>query len=1005
MVNKKVCFVERSGVAALCLLFLALSSCVRKETSSEPLARTPQESLLAMKLSEDFKVELFLSEPQVMSPVEMVFDENGRIYVAEMLDYPDDPPPGKPARSRIRLLEDIDGDGKYEKATVYADQVLQVSGILPWKGGLLVTSAPDILWMKDEDNDGRADTRKVLFTGFGKVNPEARITNLRYGLDNWIYAANNGNEGKITSPDHPEHPAVLIRGADFRFHPLSGAFEAASGPAQFGSSFDDWGNQFITQNTIHVRHVVLPMSYIARAPLLNVRAYAEDISDHGRPSVPMFALTGPQAWRMERTKLRQQRYQEQGLNRTEHVSGYFTAASGGTVYTGDAFPEEYRGSLFTGDVSGNLVHRDVLKPAGVTFSASRAREGVEFLASTDVWFRPCNFANAPDGALYVMDVYRLFIETPESIPEEIKKGMDFYAGDKLGRIYRVVSNKPVHQRGLNPGLGTKSVSELVKQLENSNGWHRQTAQRLLVERQEKTAVPELEELARQSAVPQARVQALCTLEGLGSLDEPLVLHALEDAHPRVREHAVRLSEPFLSRSQLVVKSVLGRVRDEDPRVQFQLAFSLGQLKDKRALDALGDLAIRRAGDEWFRLAVLSSVNDAASPFFHLLRAKHSQFESTELFAQLAALIGARHVPAEVALFLRSLAGLKEPEPVLASLARALQLAGVKRLSVEGAVTSLRKFLDSPVASLQDAAWETARHLDLPAVVAKAAIDAVKADLPVESRVTAIRALRGGEFTVVGPVLRKLIESNEAPQIQIAAVEALAAFDEETIGATLLASWRSYSPGARGKVLEALLGRRDSMELLLVALEGNRVERTALDDAARLRLLNHPVEEIAQRARLLFKPDTGDRITVVAGYSESLNLTGNVTQGKQVFENHCAKCHLPQRGAGRVGPDLSGISNKTREELLTSILNPSYAIESRFVNYIVTSKEGRIYEGTLDNETPGAITLRGSEGAVTILRRNVAEIRTSNVSLMPDGLEKAVNRQAMADLIAYLRGGL
>src|SRR5215470_15617243 len=174
---------DRRLCISLCAILLLLTSCDRNRKQAEQRAYTPQESLAAIKVSEDFKVEPFLTEPQVNSPVEMVFDENGRIYVAEMLDYPDDPPPGKPARSRIRMLEDNDGDGKYERVVVFAKEVLEVSGLQPWQSGLIVTSAPDILWMKDTDGDGQADVRKVLYSGFPKVNPEARITNPRYGID------------------------------------------------------------------------------------------------------------------------------------------------------------------------------------------------------------------------------------------------------------------------------------------------------------------------------------------------------------------------------------------------------------------------------------------------------------------------------------------------------------------------------------------------------------------------------------------------------------------------------------------------------------------------------------------------------------------------------------------------------------------------------------------------------------------------------------------------------
>src|SRR3954454_24904792 len=332
--------------SALLVCLILLTACSKK--SAEERSLTAQDSLKTMRLSEDFHVELFAAEPDVMSPVEMAFDENGKIYIAEIMDYPADPPAGKPARSRSRLLEDTNGDGKIDRTTIFADQVLAVSGFMPWKGGLIVTSAPDILYMKDKNGDGKADVRKVLYTGFPKVNHEARITNPRLGADNWIYCSNSGSNGRITSPDHPEMPPVLVRGTDFRFDPISGKAEAASGPAQFGSTFDDFGNRFITQNTTHIRHVVLPMQYLARAPLLEIPAEAQDISDHGRPSARMYPLTHPQEWRKERTSLRQERYDENELHRTEEVGGWFTAASGSTIYSGDAWPKEYIGNVFTG---------------------------------------------------------------------------------------------------------------------------------------------------------------------------------------------------------------------------------------------------------------------------------------------------------------------------------------------------------------------------------------------------------------------------------------------------------------------------------------------------------------------------------------------------------------------------------------------------------------------------------------------------------------------------------
>lgn len=1020
----------------LLVLVLSIGACKSKSSSEQP-AFTAEQSLAAMEFSEDFHAEVFLKEPQVMSPVEMVFDEDGRIYVAEMLDYPDDPPPGKPARSRIRLLEDVDGDGKYEKAVIFADQVLEVSGILPWKGGLFVTSAPDILYMKDNDGDGKADVRKVWYTGFPKVNPEARITNLRLGLDNWIYAANHGREGTITSPEFPQMKPLLVRGADFRFNPLTGEAEATSGVAQFGLTFDEWGNRFITENTVHLRHVVLPMNYIARAPLLEVSAYSYDISDHGKPSSQMFPLTGPQEWRKQRTELRQKRYNENGTNRKEILSGYFTAASGSMFYNGDAWPEEYKQSIFTGDVSGNLIHRDVITPDGVTFKASRAKDGTEFIASKDQWFRPCNFANAPDGNLYVMDVYRLFIETPESIPEEIKKGMDFYAGDTMGRIYKIAANKPRTTRNLKPNLSKATTEELVKLLEHPNGWHRITAQRLLLEQQGKAAVPLLKEMAEKSPSAGGRLRALQMLAGIKAYDGPLVektfkddpivrelalrlssvggeliIKALKDADPHIREQALRISEEVIQSPPIrdaalslpIRDAVLSLTKDQDVRVQFQLALTLGNMKDPRAFDSLVAMAAERSSDQWFRLAILSSVADSAAQFFQALRAKHSTFENKEMLAQLGSLIGAKHDGAEVASFIKGLNGLKEPEAGLNGVAKGLNLANVKNLSGAGVEAALLPFLNHTNDAVSKAAWEVARFFELKGLMDRALADLAKADLDAKKKVPAIRALRGGQFAVVAPVLQKVLASSEPGEVKAAAVESLAAFEDPSVAATLLAGWASYTPDVRAKALEAMLSEKERMKVLLKALEENKVEKNTLGEEMRARLYEHPEKEVAERARALFKGSGDDRGEAVAKYKDVLKLNGDQTRGKPIFEQHCAKCHLPQKG-GRIGADLSGVNNKTKDELLTSILNPGYAIEPRFVNYIVTTNDGRIRNGVLLNETPGAITLRALDGDTTILRKNIKEMKASQMSLMPGAFEMLIDKQGMADLIAYLRAGL
>ena len=577
--------------------FVLIPSC---SGPNYPGPLSPEEALSHFQLQEGFKIELFASEPHIADPVDVEFDEFGNVYAVEMLDYPYRPAQGK-ARSRIRYLEDTDKDGQIDNSVIFMDSLNEATSVFPWKGGLLVCSAPDILYLKDTDGDHVADSKEVLFTGFFANNSEAQITNLKFSIDNWIYGSNYGHPGQIRFLRRPELPEVSVQGTDFRFRLDQDLFQPASGSTQFGQAIDNWGRRFGTQNTVHLSQIVIPWRYLVRDTSTQAKAPVQNISDH---DLEMFQLTPPPFWRAERTERRQKSYDEQNLDRVEWAEDHFTGSSGGTIYNGHLFPESYHGSVFTGEVAGNLVHRDLLVPgAGPLLIAQRAAtdQDTEFLATTDSWFRPANMEVAPDGSLLIVDMHRQHIETPLSIPEDLKKDMDFYRGDDMGRIYRVIPEK----RAANFDLtfpGDKSTQELVLLLEHPHGWWRLTAQRLLMERGDTTVLGSLREMAMNSQLPFARLHALYSIEALGGMSKTLLQKTMNDTHPQLRKHALQLAESYPE----LLPEMLQLAHDEDVHVVFQTALSIGNFDGPEVRKVLAAISNKYGEDPWFRIAIASA---------------------------------------------------------------------------------------------------------------------------------------------------------------------------------------------------------------------------------------------------------------------------------------------------------------------------------------------------------------------------------------------------------------
>jgi putative membrane-bound dehydrogenase-like protein len=948
----------------------------------------PAEALKTFRIRPGFRIELAAAEPLIEDPIAFSFDENGRLYVVEMRGYSER---RDEHLGRIKLLEDVDGDGRFDKATVFAENLPWPTAVICYGGGVFVGASPDIYYLKDTTGDGVADQREVVFTGFGntvsRLNVQALLNSFTWGLDNRIHGATAGNGGRVRRVSEPESAARDLRGKDFAFDPRTFLMTAELGGGQYGLSFDSHGRKFVCSNSRHIQTFMYEARYASRNPFSAMPPGLMDIAVDGA-AAEVFRTSPDEPWRVLRTHWRVSGVVPGIIEGGGRPSGYFTAATGITIFRGNARAGGEFEDAFIADCGSNLIHRKKIRRHGVGRLAERAPDerNTEFLTSTDIWFRPVQLGNAPDGALYIADMYREVIEHPWSLPEPMKSHLDLNSGNDRGRIYRIVPEDFIQPKPAQ--LGELGASELVKVLEHPNGWHRDTAARLLYERQDPAAAPELENLLANSGSAFGRLHALRALAGQNGLRESHLLQALSDRDAAVRRHAVELSERFFSEgrpSAALWKKLEPLSNDPDIEVRYQLAFTAGETVHPEKVPLLAAILRKDIAESWMRAAVLSSLRQGAGEMFSALLRQPGIQESPDLqnfLRELAGIIAAGRDQAGIEQVIRVLKELDAADSMFA-----LTLALAEGLERGGA----------PI--------RTGSHArELAPIFEKALQSAHDRNVNETVRLRAIELLARWEFSQVRPVLLALLAPRESEAVQLAALRAWSRFTEVEVAGQLLGRWNSFTPRLRGETINVLLARTERVSALLAAMVEGKIRPADLTAAQAQTLRGQKDSRLREEAERLFASRSATPSEAFKNYQPALSLTGDRARGKIIFEERCASCHRFNGVGHDLGPDMATVRDGGKEKLLLNILDPNLEVAPNYLAWEIETTDGEHLTGMLAAESAGSVILRQPSGIETMVpRTRIERIQSQNSSLMPEGLEAGLSVDEMAALLDYLTG--
>ena len=955
----------------------------------------PDEARARMVVPDGFRVEVFASEPMIRQPLTVSFDDRGRAWVIEYLQYPtpaglkpvtvdqylrteydrvpEPPPKGPRGVDRIKILEDTDGDGKADKATVFAEGLNLASALAVGHGGVFVGQAPYLLFYPDRNKDDKPDgDPEVLLTGFGLQDAHATVNSLQFGPDGWLYGA----QGSTVT--------ARIRGIEFqqgiwRYHPKTKAFElfAEGGGNTWGLDFDASGNAFGSSNggfvTFHmVQGGNFWKGFAKHGPLHNPNAFGY---------FDAVTYLGPK------------------------VGGHVTP--GGIIYKADAYPEAFRNTFIGGNLLSNAVYWHTLAPKGSTFTAKHSGTLID---ARDNWFRPIDLQVGPDGCVYVVDWYD-------------KRASHLDPRDNWdktnGRIYRVVYQD---RKKVPPfDLSALSNDQLVAYRTTANDWYAAQARRILSERRDASIAPSLKALLAADRDETVALRDLWALNASGGLDDSTALGLLEHPVAGVRRWTVRLlgddrrMNPSLHATLVQLAS-----SDPDPLVRSQLAASCQRWAAKDSLPILARL-VKRAEDRndiqvplmiWWALERhMRDDRDGVVALLATADVQAAPIARDVLLERVARVLASQGTPADFnacATLLKAAPGEAQTSALVAGMEKGLEGRRLKEVppALAGPLASL---WDRPGAPAGVAVIRFAARLGSPKAYDKAVERITDRNAPLGDR-TALVELLGQLARPDGlSVLLGLVDDPSAAPLLPAVVNALGGYQAPEVASRLLASYPKLPKATHDRVLALLCTRPAWAGALLDAMAAKAVDPRDLRPPQVLQVvqlgdpaLTARIEKVWGRVPGPGSPEKVRRVAEVRGFLPEGDK-GDPARGRPVFKENCAVCHKLHDEGESIGPDLTGAERGNLDFLLTSLVDPSAMIRKEYQSQSVALRDGRVLTGLVVEETGKTLTLIDSNRQkTTVPRDEIDEVKPSPISLMPEGLLDKLPEDKVRDLFRYLQ---